>query len=109
MTNQDKQMGESIALLYDFLASLTSAEQVRAFLEDACTFREIEQIAQRMECAGYLLAGKTYQEVIAKTDASSATLSRISRCIRHGSGGYAEHLSAFLSGKGLLPGMEETT
>ena len=73
------------------------------FLEDLCTLREIEQIAQRMECAQYLLRGDTYIEIIERTDISSTTLSRISRCIQHGSGGYSELLVKFLKARDLLP------
>ena len=50
----------------------------------------------RTECAEYLLRGETYQEIIAKTEISSTTLSRISRCIQRGSGGYARLLADFM-------------
>ena len=57
-------------------------------MEDLCTHKEIEQMAQRVKAAELLLDGKTYAQVIAETDISSATLSRVSRCIRYGDGGY---------------------
>lgn len=60
----------------------------KALLEDLCTYTETEQMAQRAKAAQLLKAGKTYTEVIAATNISSATLSRVSRCVRHGSGGY---------------------
>lgn len=88
--------GAQIRRVYEILAELSTPEQIAAFLEDVCTYREIEQMAQRTECAEYLLRGETYQEIIAKTEISSTTLSRISRCIRHGSGGYSELLAEFL-------------
>ena len=82
--------------VYRILAELRTPEEIAAFLDDVCTFREIEQMAMRCECAEYLLRGETYQEIIAKTEISSTTLSRISRCIQHGSGGYAKLLTDFL-------------
>lgn len=91
-------------MVYEMLAELSTPEAVKAFMEDICTLREIEQLAQRMECAQYLLRGDTYLEIIARTDISSTTLSRISRCIQHGSGGYSELLVKFLRERGLLAG-----
>jgi TrpR-related protein YerC/YecD len=74
--------------LYFVLASLKTPEDVKMFFEDLCTFKEIEQMAQRVECAKLLLENNTYTQIIAKTDISSATLSRVSRCVQYGSGGY---------------------
>jgi TrpR-related protein YerC/YecD len=82
--------------VYRILAELKTPEEVSAFLEDVCTFRELEQMAMRTECAEYLLRGETYQEIISKTEISSTTLSRISRCIQRGSGGYARLLAGFI-------------
>ena len=85
--------------VYQILSELHTPEQVAAFLEDVCTFRELEQMAMRVECAEYLLRGETYQEIIARTEISSTTLSRISRCIQRGSGGYANLLAGFIRQK----------
>lgn len=82
--------------VYRLLAELETPEEVAAFLEDVCTFRELEQMATRTECAEYLLRGDTYQEIISRTEISSTTLSRISRCIQRGSGGYATLLRNFI-------------
>ena len=72
--------------LYRVLVSLESVEDCRALLEDLCTRKEVEQMAQRIRAARLLKEGKTYQQVIAETDISSATLSRVSRCLQYGSG-----------------------
>jgi len=72
--------------LFAFLASLQDAEAIEAVLEDICTEQEIHHMAQRLECARLLMEGKTYEEVIALTEISSATLSRVSRCIHRGQG-----------------------
>lgn len=79
---------QAIARLYEVLAGISDANECALFLEDLCTHKEIEQMAQRVKAAELLLDGKTYAQVIAETDISSATLSRVSRCIRYGDGGY---------------------
>ena len=84
MENKEK----AIARLYEVLAGISDEKECTLFLEDLCTHKEIEQMAQRVKAAELLLDGKTYAQVIAETDISSATLSRVSRCIRYGDGGY---------------------
>ena len=76
--------------LYQCLAKIDSAKDFEALLQDLCTPSEVEQMAQRLLCAKLLLKGYTYSQIIEITDISSATLSRVSRCIKYGSGGYAE-------------------
>ena len=85
----DKQ--EKIAQLYEIIAGLDSAEDCRMLMEDLCTHKEIEKMAERIQAAKLLLEGKTYNQVIAETDISSATLSRVSRCVQYGKG-YREFL-----------------
>ena len=58
----------------------------RALLEDLCTRKELKNMAERLSAAKLLMEGKTYNQVIAETDISSATLSRISRCVQYGEG-----------------------
>lgn len=72
--------------LYELIASLKSADDCRDLFEDMCTNKEIEQMAQRIKAARLLLDGKTYNQVIEETDISSATLSRVSRCVQYGNG-----------------------
>lgn len=74
--------------LYEMLIKLNTVEDCKALLDDLCTFKEVEQMAQRAYAAKLFLEGRTYNEIIAETDISSTTLSRISRAITHGSGGY---------------------
>ncbi len=84
----NKHNEKNIDMLYKTLAKLKTEEEFRIFFEDLCTYKEIAQMGQRLESACLLLDGKTYSYIIEETDISSATLSRISRCIQHGSGGY---------------------
>ena len=75
--------------LFEVLSRIESEEDFKAFFEDLCTYAEIEKMEQRVECAQLLLGGDTYNRIIEKTDISSATLSRVSRCLQYGSGGYS--------------------
>ena len=72
--------------LYDLILSLKSREDCRALFSDMCTNKEIEQMAQRIYAARLLIEGRTYNQVIEETDISSATLSRVSRCVQYGEG-----------------------
>lgn len=72
--------------LYVLIASITDPEECRALFEDLCTVREVEKMAERIYAARLLLEGKTYNQVIAETEISSATLSRVSRCVQYGQG-----------------------
>ena len=80
-------------LLYDTILKCETVEDLDMLFEDLCTYKEIEQMAQRVTAAQMLKDGKTYAEIIEKTDISSATLSRVSRCVQRGSGGYQTFLS----------------
>ena len=82
--------------LYEVLSSIKNKEDLAKLFEDLCTYQEIENMEQRLQRAKLLLSGSTYSQVIEQTDVSSATLSRVSRCIRHGSGGYSQVLKKVL-------------
>ena len=74
--------------LCDLLAAVDNREDIKALFEDMCTYKEVEQMALRLYAAKLFAEGKTYTEIIAETELSSATLSRVSRSLTHGSGGY---------------------
>lgn len=74
--------------LYEALASLQSVEECRTFLADLCTIKEIVAMAQRLEIARLLDRGDSYVETVEQTGASSATVSRVNRCLNYGNGGY---------------------
>ena len=77
---------DKITELYQIIAHLSSAEECQMLFEDLCTNKEVEKMAERLYAAKLLLDGKTYNQVIAETDISSATLSRVSRCVQYGKG-----------------------
>lgn len=79
-------MNEKIDALYALLLKLESKEDCAALFEDLCTRKEVENMAERAYAAKLLLDGKTYNQVIGETNISSATLSRVSRCVQYGQG-----------------------
>lgn len=74
--------------LFKAVLKLNSVEECRKFFEDVCTIKEIEDMSQRLEVAELLSSGSNYQEVIKKTGASTATISRVNKCLNYGAGGY---------------------
>ena len=87
-------IGEAeVERLLEALCSLASVDEARAFLSDLCTPREIEDLSQRLEVATMLAAGSSYLEVSRATGASSTTVSRVSKCLNRGTGGYRMVLS----------------
>ena len=94
-----KDYNDYVHELYSALIKLKSEDDCRMLLEDLCTYKEVEQMAQRAYAAKLLLGGRTYGEIIAETDISSTTLSRISRSITHGSGGYKKFIDYDKKGK----------
>ncbi len=74
--------------LYAELLKLETEREAELFLEDLCTIKELESMSQRLKAAKMLLDGKTYNEIVEETEISSATLARVSKCVRYGNGGY---------------------
>ena len=70
------------------LLSLKTQEECYAFLEDICTIKELLEMSQRLSVAKLLSQGMSYAQISQKTGVSTATISRISRCIEYGNGGY---------------------
>ena len=77
---------QKIEELYELILSLDNLEDCRALFDDLCTRKEIEKMAERVYAARLLLQGNTYSQVMTQADISSATLSRVSRCVQYGSG-----------------------
>ena len=82
---------EKIQQLFELILKLESTEDCQALFADLCTDKEIEKMAERVYAAKLLIAGHTYNQVIAETEISSATLSRVSRCVQYGKG-YSQFL-----------------
>jgi len=70
------------------ILSLENMEECYKFFEDVCTIKEIQEIAQRLEVARLLKEKRAYNDVAKATGASTATISRVNKCISYGTGGY---------------------
>lgn len=77
---------KNVEELYNLFAKIDNPEDFKILLDDLCTFKELEQMAGRVAAAKLFIEGKTYNQVIKETNISSATLSRVSRCVQHGQG-----------------------
>ena len=77
---------QRIEALFELIASVDDKEQIRALFDDLCTVKEIENMAGRLHASKLLMDGNTYAQVMTQSDISSATLSRVSRCVQYGKG-----------------------
>lgn len=75
-------------MLYDAILTLKSPEECRAFFQDLCTIAELRAMEQRLEVAILLDQGLIYNDILERTGASSATISRVNRALQYGADGY---------------------
>ena len=85
---------ERVEQLYQLITSINNIEDCRALFDDLCTIKEVENMAERCYAAKLLMEGNTYNQVMEQSDISSATLSRVSRCVQYGKG-YSRLLKSF--------------
>ena len=81
--------------LFKAIRLLENEEECYQFFEDICTIGEIKALAQRLEVARMVQAGFIYDDIVAKTGASTATISRVKRCLLYGADGYKTVLERF--------------
>ena len=86
MTN--KHLNSEMHDLFAAILRLENVDECAAFFEDICTIKELQDISQRLKVASMLDEGKNYKEICDLTGASTATISRVNRCLNYGSGGY---------------------
>ena len=79
---QDQKIND----LFQLIADIHDPEMIRALFDDLCTRKELANMAERVFAAKLLMEGNTYNQVMAQADISSATLSRVSRCVQYGTG-----------------------
>ena len=84
---------DHIQHLFELITKIDNLDDCKALFDDLCTMKEVENMAERCFAAKLLLEGNTYSQVMAQADISSATLSRVSRCVQYGSG-YSKLLKA---------------
>jgi TrpR-related protein YerC/YecD len=75
-------------LLYQAILSLQSEEECQAFFQDLCTVAELRAMSQRLDVALLLDRGMIYNDILERTGASSATISRVNRALQYGANGY---------------------
>ena len=75
--------------MYKAILSLNSVEECMRFFDDLCTVSELMAMEQRYQVATCLNEGMIYNDILAETGASSATISRVNRSLQYGRGGYA--------------------
>ncbi len=79
---------EKFNSLFEAVLELKSVEEAQKFFEDVCTIKELEDMTSRLEVAKLLTNKTSYGEVSKKTGASTATISRVNKCLTYGTGGY---------------------
>ena len=84
----DKLRTESTDELFRAILTLETVEECYALFEDLCTVKEIISIRQRFEVAKMLMDKCSYNEIVEKTGASTATISRVNRSLNYGNDGY---------------------
>ena len=73
---------------YTAVLALRTKEECRSFFDDVCTIKELQDLTQRLQVAFLLDKGMNYQEISKEAGVSSATISRVNRCLVYGDGGY---------------------
>jgi len=73
---------------FEAILQLQNTEECRLFFEDICTVKEIQDISQRLKAAKMLSEGENYTVVSKETGMSTATISRVNKCLGYGGGGY---------------------
>ncbi|MBQ8563166.1 MAG: TrpR-like protein YerC/YecD [Firmicutes bacterium] len=88
MSYQSKFQNKEVDDLFQAILALENEEECYRFFEDICTIKELQSIAQRLQVAKLLREKKTYSDIEEITKASTATISRINKCLNYGSDGY---------------------
>ena len=84
----DKLRGRELDQLFQSILSLRDLEECYRCFDDLCTINEIQSLAQRLEVARMLRDGNTYHKIETETGASTATISRVKRCLNYGNDAY---------------------
>ena len=88
MTLRNSLNKSEVSQLFKAILSLRTPDECDAFFEDLCTLSEVKDMSQRLEVAKLLHQGENYNAIAKATGASSATVSRVNRCLHYGAGGY---------------------
>jgi TrpR-related protein YerC/YecD len=99
MVQIDKLRGDQLDQFFDAILQLKSRDECYQFFDDVATMNEIQSLSQRLQVAKMLYEGNTYNEIEQETKASTATISRVRRCLDYGSDGYKTVLSRMTESK----------
>ena len=90
---------ESMDRLFETILNLTTKEECRAYLEDLCTVKELQDMAQRLDTAVLLSRGYSYKKIMEQVEVSTATIGRVSKCLNYGTGGYQAAIEKLEAGE----------
>lgn len=79
-------VSEDYVHLFETILKLKTVDDCKDFFSDLCTYKELDSMAARIKAAELLIKDETYEKIINATNISSATLSRVSKCVKHGNG-----------------------
>ena len=101
------QQNERNTALYEAILRLNSLDECIRFFDDLCAVTELRTMEQRYAVAGCLLQGKVYSEILERTGASSATVSRVNRMLNYGTGSVAESVREDLAAQSVTADTKE--
>ena len=90
---------ESMERLFETILNLKTKEECRAYPEDLCTVKELQDMAQRLDTAVLLSKGYSYKKIMEQVDVSTATIGRVSKCLNYGTGGYRNAIDKLDAGE----------
>ena len=96
----DKLRGRELDQLFEAILKLETLEECYQLFDDLATVNEVQALAQRLEVARQIREGNTYHKIEEATGASTATISRVKRCLNYGTGGYDLALERLQQTKG---------
>jgi TrpR-related protein YerC/YecD len=99
--SEDRVRTPEVDELLRAILLLDTADEAYALLQDLCTIREIQDMAQRLQVASLLSQGEHYSAIQESTGASATTISRVSKCLNYGADGYAHILGKLAEDNGL--------
>ena len=91
-TMASKIKDEKLDFLFEAILTLETVEDCYSFFEDLCTVSELQEMSRRMQAARMLRANAVYADIASQTGLSTATISRVNRCLKYGSDGYNKAL-----------------
>lgn len=102
----DKIRDPQTDALFDAILTLRTRDECYNLFEDLCTVSEIKSLASRIQVAALLNEGHTYAEIFERTGVSTATISRVNRCLEYGADGYKTVLGRVSNNEILTDGKE---